>query len=142
MYNASELFIIKDVLEIYAQQKQNNECMFITTCLESRAADDHKVKKFTEFLPCAFAMYDCRQLEDVSSVENAHMITDLLPQVFIRCYQLHLPSLSSVVPQAFGAQGTTLIVYDFILLCSHEEPSPSNTSLHPISLAIPPWTQP
>ena len=69
MYNASELFIIKDVLEIYTQQKQNNECMFITTCLESRAADDHKVKKFTEFLPCAFAMYDCRQLEDVSSVE-------------------------------------------------------------------------
>ena len=47
MYNASELFIIKDVLEIYTQQKQNNECMFITTCLESRAADDHKVKKFT-----------------------------------------------------------------------------------------------
>ena len=77
--------------------------MFITTCLESRAADDHKVKKFTEFLPCAFAMYDCRQLEDVSSVENVHMITDLLPQVFIRCYHLHLPSLSSVVPQAFGA---------------------------------------
>ena len=103
MYNASELFIIKDVSEIYIQQKQNNKCMFITTCLESRAADDHKVKKFTEFLPCAFAMYDCRQLKDVSSVENARMITDLLPQVFIRCYHLHLPSLSSVVPQAFGA---------------------------------------
>ena len=103
MYNASKLFIIKYVLEIYTQQKQNNECMFITTCLESRAADDHKVKKFTEFLPCAFARYDCRQLEDVSSAENVHMITDLLPQVFIRCYHLHLPSLSSVVPQAFGA---------------------------------------
>ena len=103
MYNASELFIIKDVLEIYTQQKQSNECMFITTCLESRAADDHKVKKFTEFLPCTLAMYDCRQLEDVSSVENVHMVTDLLPQVFIRCYHLHLPSLSSVVPQAFGA---------------------------------------
>ena len=103
MYNASELFIIKDVLEIYTQQKQNNDCMFITTCLESRAVDDHKVKKFTEFLPCTFAMYDCRQLEDVSSEENVHMITDLLPQVFIRCYHLHLPSLSSVVPQAFGA---------------------------------------
>ena len=41
LYHASELFIIKDVLEIYTQQKQNNECMFITTCLESRAADDH-----------------------------------------------------------------------------------------------------
>ena len=79
MYNASELFIIKDVLEIYTQQKQNNESMFITTSLESRAADDHKVKKFREFLQCAFAMYDCRQLEDVSSVNNVHMITDLLP---------------------------------------------------------------
>ena len=77
--------------------------MFITTCLESRAADDHKVKKFTAFLPCTFAMYDCRQLEDVSSVENVHMVTDLLPQVFIRCYHLHRPSLSGVVPQAFGA---------------------------------------
>ena len=78
-------------------------CMFITTCLESRAADDHKVKKVKELLQRAFAMYDCRQLEEVSSVENVHMITDLLPQVFIRCYRLHLPSLSSVVPQAFGA---------------------------------------
>ena len=47
-------------------------------------------------------MYDCRQLEDVSSVENVHMVTYLLPQVFIRCYHLHLLSLSSVVPQAFG----------------------------------------
>ena len=63
----------------------------MNACLESRAADDH------------FAMYNCRQLKDVSSVENVHMITDLLPQVFIRCYHLHLPSLSSVVPQAFGA---------------------------------------
>ena len=103
MYNASELFIIKDVLEIYTQHKQNNECMFITTCLESRVADDHKVEKFTVFLQCAFAIYDCRQLEDVSSVENVHMVTDFLPQVIIRCYYLHLPSLSSVVPQAFGA---------------------------------------
>ena len=103
MYNASELFIIKDVLEIYTQQKQNNECMFFTTCLESRAADDHKVKKFTEFLPCTFAMYDCRQLEDVSGVERVHMVTDLIPQVFIRCYHLHLPSLRSVVQQAFVA---------------------------------------
>ena len=103
MCNASELFIIKEILEIYTQQKQNNECIFITTCLESRAADDHKVKKFTEFLPCTFAMYYCRQLEDVSSVENVHMVTDLTPQVFIRCYHLHLPSLSSVVPQALGA---------------------------------------
>ena len=49
------------------------------------------------------AMYDCKQLEDVSSVENAHMVAEILSQVFIRCYHLHLPSLSSVVPQAFGA---------------------------------------
>ena len=77
--------------------------MFVTTCLDSRAADDHKVKKFTEFLTCTFAMYDCRQLEDVFSVMNVHMVTDLLPHVFIRCYHLHLPSLSSVGPQAFGA---------------------------------------
>ena len=39
MYHASELFIIKDVLDIYTQQKQNNECMLSTTCLESKAAD-------------------------------------------------------------------------------------------------------
>ena len=81
------------------QQKQNNDCMFITTCLESRAADDHKVKKFTEFLPCTFAMYDCRQLEDVSSVENVHMVTvgkgvrDLLPQVI---YQVLSPPSSII----------------------------------------------
>ena len=74
LYHASKLFIIKDVLEIYTQQKQSNECMFITTCLESRAADDHWVKKFTEFLPCTFAMYDCRQLEDVSSVERMSIL--------------------------------------------------------------------
>ena len=77
--------------------------MFNTTCLESRAADDHKVEKFTEFQSCAFTTYDCRRLEDVSSVENVHMVTEILPQVFIRCYHLHLPSLSSVVPQVFGA---------------------------------------
>ena len=87
MYDASELFIIKDILEIYTEKNNNNECMFITTCLESRAEDDHKVKKFTEFLAFTFAMYDCRQLEDVSRVENVHIVTDLLPQVFIRCYQ-------------------------------------------------------
>ena len=94
MYNASEHTFNKN---------KTIKCMFITTCLESRAADDHKVKKFTEFLPCTFAMYDCRQLEDVYSVENVHMVTDLLLQVFIRCYHLHLQSLSSVVPQAFSA---------------------------------------
>ena len=39
MYNASELFIVKDVLDIYTQQKQNNEYMLCTTCLESKAVD-------------------------------------------------------------------------------------------------------
>ena len=68
MYNASEHTFNKN---------KTIKCM-------SRAADDHKVKKFTEFLPCTFAMYDCRQLEDVSSIENVHMVTDLLLQVFIR----------------------------------------------------------
>ena len=75
----------------------------MNACLLLPVLSQDEVKKFTEFLPCAFAMYDCRQLEDVSSVENVHMITDLLPQVFIRCYHLHLPSLICVVPQAFGA---------------------------------------
>ena len=42
---------------------------------------DQKVKKFMELLPCIRAMYDCRQLEDVSSVENVHMITEILYQI-------------------------------------------------------------
>ena len=58
---------------------------------------DHTVK------PCAFAMFDCRQPEDISSIESVHMVTKILSQVFIRCCYLHLPLLSSVVPQAFGA---------------------------------------
>ena len=58
---------------------------------------DHTVK------PCTFAMYDCRQPEDVSSIESVHMATKILSQVFIRCCHLHLSSLSSVVPKAFGA---------------------------------------
>ena len=33
---------------------------------------DQNVKKFTKLLPCTLAVYDCRQLEDVSSVENVH----------------------------------------------------------------------
>ena len=48
-------------------------------------------------------MYDCRQLEDVSCVENVHMVKEIISQVFIRCHHLHLPPLSSVVPQIFGA---------------------------------------
>ena len=39
MYHANELFIIKDVLDKYTQQKQNNENMLSTTCLESKATD-------------------------------------------------------------------------------------------------------
>ena len=64
---------------------------------------DHNVKKFTKLLPCAFAMYNCRQLEDVSSVEIVHMVTEILSQVFVRCCYLHLLSLSSVLSQAFCA---------------------------------------
>ena len=48
-------------------------------------------------------MYDCRQLENVSSVESVHMVTEILSQVAIRCCHLHFSLLSSVVPQAFGA---------------------------------------
>ena len=52
---------------------------------------DQKVKKFTQLLPCTFAVYDCRQFEDVSSVENVHMVTEILSHVFIR-YVLSPPS--------------------------------------------------
>ena len=65
---------------------------------------DQKAKKFTELLPCTFAVYDCRQPEDVSSVENIHLVTELLSQVLSGTFcHLHLPSLRSVVQQAFGA---------------------------------------
>ena len=57
---------------------------------------DQKVKKFTKLLTRTVAMYDCRQLEDVSSGENAHMVTEILSQIFIRCCLLRLPSLSSL----------------------------------------------
>ena len=48
-------------------------------------------------------MYDCKQLEDVTSLENVHMFTEILSQIFVRCCYLNRPPLSSVVPQAFGA---------------------------------------
>ena len=49
---------------------------------------DRKVKKFMELIPfCTFALYDCRQLEDVYSVENVHTVTEILSQVFIKCCQ-------------------------------------------------------
>ena len=56
---------------------------------------DQKVKKFTEPVPCTFAVYDCMQLEDVSSVENVHMVTEILSQVFIRC--CHFRHFSSII---------------------------------------------
>ena len=57
---------------------------------------DQKVKKFMELLPCTFAVYDCRQLEDVCSVENAHMVTGILFQVFIR-YMYVMSPPSSII---------------------------------------------
>ena len=73
---------------------------------------DQKFKKFTELLPCTFAVYDSRHFEDVSSVENVHMVTEILSQVFIR-YVLSPPS--STIKKCCvtdiwctRAQGTTL----------------------------------
>ena len=80
-----------------------HEKYYLSRIKRQQMVVDHKVKKFTELMPCTFAIYDCKQLEDVSSVETVHMVTQILSQVFIRCCHLHLPSLSSVVPQAFGA---------------------------------------
>ena len=57
---------------------------------------DQKVKKFTELLPCTLAMYDCRQLENVSSIENDYILKKSYLNFFIRCCLLHLPSLSSM----------------------------------------------
>ena len=64
---------------------------------------NQKVKKFTELLPCTFAVDDYKQLEDVSSIENVHMVAEILSQVFIRHVMLPFPSLSSIVPHAFDA---------------------------------------
>ena len=73
---------------------------------------DQKFKKFAEGLPCTLAMYDFWQLEDVSSVENVHIVTEILSQVFIR-YVLSPPS--SIIKKCCvtdiwctRAQGTTL----------------------------------
>ena len=52
-------------------------------------------------------MYNCRQLEDVSSDENVHMVAETLSEVFIRYCHLHLPSLSSVVPELKGPRYMT-----------------------------------
>ena len=86
MYHASELFIIKDVLDIYTKQKKKRNACYVlpATSEKQQVLVDQKGKKFTELLPCTFAVYDCRQLEDVSSVDNFHLVTELLSQVFIR----------------------------------------------------------
>ena len=98
-----------------------------------------------ELLPYTFAVYDCRHLENVSSIENVHMVylqKSHLKFFFIRCCHLHLPSLSSVLPQAFGApelKGPLYMTSYLMFTCS---PSPCITSMHPTSPAVPPWTQP
>ena len=73
---------------------------------------DQEVKKFTELLSCSFAVFDSRQFEDVSSVENVCMVTEILSQVFTR-YVLSPPS--SIIKKCCltdiwctRAQGTTL----------------------------------
>ena len=90
MYHASELFIIKDVLDIYTQQKMH-VMYYLPRVIKQQMIVVQKAKKFTELLPCTFAVYDCRQLEDVSCVENIHLVTEILSQVFIR-YVLSPPS--------------------------------------------------
>ena len=118
MYHAIELFIIKDILDVNTQQKQKlNACQVLPASSErQQMLVNQKVKQFTELQPCTFAVYDCRQFEDVSSVENAHMVTDILSQVLIR-YVLSPPS--SIIKRCCvtdvwctRAQGTTLS--DFI----------------------------
>ena len=115
MYHASELFIIKDW--IYTLNKKINACYVLPAMSKKQQMlVDQKAKKLTELLPCTFAVYDCRQLEDVSSVENFHLVTELISQVFIKCV---LSPPSSIIKKCCAtdiwctwAQGTTL--YDFI----------------------------
>ena len=99
---------------------------------------DQKVKKFTELLPCIFAMYDFRQLGHFSSVENVHMVTEIISQDFIRCCHLNLPSLSSAVPQAFGAlelKGPLHMTSYCMLTCNRFSFQYFHAAMHP-------WTQP
>ena len=103
---------------------------------------DQKVKKFTELLPYTLAMYDCRQLEDVSSVENVHMVTEILSQIFIRCCLLHLPSLSSLCHMHLVHLNARNHLTWLHILCSHVDLSPSNTSMYPTTPEIPPSTHP
>ena len=58
MYHASELFIIKDVLDIYTQQKKMNACYVLPASSgKQQMLVDQKAKKFTELLPCTFAVH-------------------------------------------------------------------------------------
>ena len=75
---------------------------------------DQKVKKFTELLACTLAMYDCRQFEDVSSIEHVYMVTEKLSQIFIRCCHLHLPSLSSLCHMHLVHLNSRTTLHDFI----------------------------
>ena len=52
---------------------------------------DKKVKKFKELLASTFAVYDSRRLEDVSSLLNVHMVSEILFQVLsgTRCHFHH-----------------------------------------------------
>ena len=86
---------------IYIQQKQNNECMLSTTCLEPKAADVCWSKGLRSFYHVHLQCMTAGKLEDVSSVENVHMVTENLSQVFISCCKLHLPSLSSIVSRVY-----------------------------------------
>ena len=99
-----------------------NACQVLpATSQRQQMLADQKVKKFTELLPFTFAVYDCRQFEDVSSVENVHMVIEILSQVFTRCCHLHLPSLRSVVSQTFSAlelKGPLYLISHLMFTCS------------------------
>ena len=91
MYHASEMFIIKDVLDITLNKNKTMNACYVLPAWRQRLEMlvDQKVKKFTENLPCTFAVLECRQLEDVSSVENVHMVnTEIISYVFISCCHL------------------------------------------------------
>ena len=103
---------------------------------------NQKIKKFTDVLPCTLAMIDCRQLEDVSSIENVHMVTEILSQIFIRCCLLHLPSLSCLCHMHLVHFNSRDYFIWLHILCSHVESSLSHTSMHQTSPAISPWTKP
>ena len=93
---------------------------------------DQWVEKCRELLPCTLTVYDCRQLENVSSVENVHMVTEILSQVLSGTYcHLHLPSLRrSFVQQAFGERERKGPLYMTSYLMFTCRPFSLNTSMH------------